>query len=75
MDHMRTFLRDHQTGLYYQQENQWTPERSCARDFRGVQEAVKLAVDSSLENVDAVLDFDDPRCDVVVPVLRSCAPA
>ncbi len=64
-------MRNRQNGLYYQRENQWTPERSRASDLGEPKWAIKLAVDSSLDDVDAVLDFDDPQCDIVLPITKS----
>ena len=65
---MKVFLRNTQTGWYYQGPSQWTPEQGAALDLRQVTRAVERIFEARLENVEILLCYDDPRYDLVLPV-------
>jgi hypothetical protein len=68
---MKVFLRNTQTGWYYQGPSQWTPEQAAAQDLRQVTRAVERIFEAHLENVEILLSYDDPRYDLVLPVPAS----
>jgi len=68
---MKVFLRNTQTGWYYQGPSQWTPEQGAALDLRQVTRAVEQIFEVHLENVEILLSYDDPRYDLVLPVPAS----
>ena len=68
---MKVFLRNTQTGWYYQGPSQWTPEQGAARDLGQVARAVEQIFEAHLENVEILLSYDDPRYDLVLPVPAS----
>ena len=68
---MKVFLRNTQTGWYYQGPSQWTPEQVAALDLRQVTRAVERIFEARLENVEILLCYDDPRYDLVLPVPAS----
>jgi len=65
---MKVFLRDTQTGWYYQGPSKWTPEQEAAEDLAQVARAVERIFEAHLENVEILLCYDDPRYDLVLPV-------
>lgn len=68
---MKVFLRNTQTGWYYQGPSQWTPEQGAALDLQQVTRAVERIFEARLENVEILLCYDDPRYDLVLPVPAS----
>jgi hypothetical protein len=65
---MKVFLRDTQTGWYYQEPSKWTPALAEALDLAQVARAVELIFEAHLENVEILLSYDDPRYDLILPV-------
>ncbi len=65
---MRVLLRQTQTKLFYNDRHQWTADARSAVDFCDVQRAIKIGRDAQLKGVEVVLAFDDPSCDLVLPL-------
>jgi hypothetical protein len=65
---MKVFLRNTQTGWFYQGPSGWTPDQDAAQDLAQVARAVELIFAAHLENVEILLCYDDPRYDLVLPV-------
>ncbi len=65
---VKVFLRNTQTGWYYQGPSQWTPEQGAALDLGQVARAVERIFEAHIENVEILLCYDDPRYDLVLPV-------
>jgi hypothetical protein len=65
---MKVFLRNTETGWFYQEPARWTPEQVEAQDIAQVARAVELIFAAHLENVEILLCYDDPRYDLVLPV-------
>jgi hypothetical protein len=65
---MKVFLRNTQTGWYYQGPAQWTPDQEAAQDLAQVARAVERIFETHLENVEILLCYDDPRYDLILPV-------
>ncbi len=65
---MKVFLRNTQTGWFYQGPSQWTPEQGAALDLGQVARAVERIFEAHIENVEILLSYDDPRYDLVLPV-------
>jgi hypothetical protein len=68
---MRVFLRNTQTGWFYQEPDGWTPEQNMARDVATVPRAVELIFATRLENVEILLCYDDPRYDLALSASAS----
>jgi hypothetical protein len=68
---MKVFLRNTQTGWFYQGPSQWTPEQGGALDLKQVARAVERIFEAHLENVEILLSYDEPRYDLVLPVPAS----
>ena len=65
---MKVFLRNTQTGWFYQGPSQWTPNQAAALNLEQVARAVSHIFEIHLENVEILLSYDDPRYDLVLPV-------
>jgi hypothetical protein len=65
---MKVFIRNTQTGLFYQGPSKWTPEQGAACDLRQVAQAVEQIFKAHLENVEILLSYDEPRYDLVLAV-------
>jgi hypothetical protein len=65
---MKVFIRNTQTGWYYQGPSKWTSDQGAASDLRQVARAVEQIFKAHLENVEILLSYDEPRYDLVLPV-------
>ena len=65
---MKVFVRDTQSGWFYQGPSQWTPEQKMALDLGQVVRAVEQIFEARLGNVEILLSYDEPRYDLVLPV-------
>jgi hypothetical protein len=65
---MKVLLRKTNDKLYYVGYNQWAADSKYARDFEEVEQAIQLHRDEELRGVEVVLSFDDPLCDLVLPI-------
>jgi len=68
---MKVFLRDTQTGWFYQGPSQWTSEQRAALDLGQVARAVERIFEAHLEKVEILLSYDEPQYDLVLPVPES----
>ena len=68
---MKVFIRDTQTGWYYQEPSKWTPDQEAAWDLGQVARAVERIFEAHLENVEILLSYDDPRYDLVLAVPKA----
>jgi len=68
---MKVFLRNTQTGWFYQGPTRWTAEQKAALDLQQVARAVEQIFEAHLENVEILLSYDEPRYDLVLPVPAS----
>jgi hypothetical protein len=69
---MKVLLRKTNNSPYYVGSNQWTTDSSQARDFGQVEDAIELHRDEHLTDVEVVLRYDDPICDLVLPLGSAC---
>ena len=65
---MSVFLRNRDTGLFFQSLDKWTTVRQRALRFASTAIAMKMVSDLRLQNMEIVLSFGDPAYDVMVPV-------
>lgn len=64
----KVFLRSRDKGQYYAGSNGWSGNTSVAHDFSTVESAVELARTQRLADMEVVLRYDDPACDLVLPL-------
>ena len=65
---MKVFIRNTQTGWFYQEPSKWTPEQDAACNLCQVARAVERIFEAHLENVEILLSYDEPRYDLILPV-------
>lgn len=65
---MKVFIRDTQTGWYFQEPSKWALGQEAAHDLAQVARAVELIFEAHLEHVEILLCYDDPRYDLILPV-------
>jgi hypothetical protein len=65
---MKVFIRNTQTGWYYQEPSKWTPEQESASNLGQVAKAVERIFEAHLDNVEILLSYDEPRYDLILPV-------
>jgi len=65
---MRTLLRNHRTGAYFEGISDWTTNLRDAFDFKMPERAIRFVKDAGLKAVDLVLAFDNPRYNIQLPV-------
>ena len=65
---MKVLLRNTATRLYYVGNGEWTPDSRQARGFEQVEEAVLCHRAERLTAMEVVLRYDDPQCDLVLPL-------
>jgi hypothetical protein len=68
---MKVYLRNTQTGWFYEGPSKWTPDQATALNLEQVARAVAHIFETHLENVEILLSYDDPRYDLVLPVPAS----
>ena len=64
----RVFLRNWETGQYYAGSNGWSETTSVAHHFETVESAIEFARTQKLADMEVVLHYDDPTCDLVLPL-------
>jgi hypothetical protein len=65
---MRILLRDAVSGLYFCEPDAWTPETEQAQTFRHSAEAMDHARQHGIERGEVILDFDESRFSVALPL-------
>lgn len=71
---MKVFLRNSKTSRYYVGNNQWTADSRYARDFEQVEQAIQCHQDAELTDVEVVLSYEDPLCNLVLPLQTPWSP-
>jgi hypothetical protein len=64
----RILLRNRETGEYYAGGAGWVGDRAAALTFERVETAFELAQNQKLADLEVVLKYEDPDCDLVLPV-------
>jgi hypothetical protein len=65
---LKVFLRNRDTGLFFQTLDKWTTARQRALHFKSSARAIKTVSDLRLQNMEIVLSFGNPAYDVMAPV-------
>jgi hypothetical protein len=64
----QAFLRNRETGQYYTASKGRSGNGSKAHDFKTVESAIEWARTQRFGDVEVVLHYDDPACDLVLPL-------
>jgi hypothetical protein len=65
---MRVLLLNPETGLYFQSGDDWTARSEEAHSFRHSAEAMQIAGEKGMRNLEVVLAFDTPQYEVKLPL-------
>ena len=68
---MRVVLKHAELGLYYAGHKHWVGNPDSALDLATIERATELSRDESFGEMDIVVTYDDPTCDLVLPLRRS----
>ncbi len=67
---MRVLLRHTGLGLYYAGRKHWAGNLDAALDLKTIERATELSREEDFRQMQVVVDYDDPPCQLVLP-LRS----
>ena len=67
---MRVLLRYAHIGLYYAGPKHWVGQASAAVDLQTIEHAAELSRDENFDQMEIVVGYDDPACELVLPVRR-----
>jgi CheY-like chemotaxis protein len=67
----RVLLRDRQSRRFYAGRAQWVDNKPHAIDFERIDLAEAVASAEHLHTVEIVLDYDDPGCELTLPIAFS----
>ena len=67
---MRVVLRHAEMGLYYAGHKHWVGDPDSALDLASIERATELSRDESFGVMDIVVTYDDPGCELVLPLRR-----
>jgi hypothetical protein len=65
---MKRFLKDGQSGLFFDGKGGWTADESAAVDFKDSSEAIRAFQKLGKEDIFLVLKFEDARFDIATPL-------
>ena len=69
MTHMRIFLQQKETGLYFRDINSWVQNASEAMDFVSSTTAIEFCASNRLSDLQIVLKWEEQQYDLVLPTL------
>lgn len=67
---MRVVLKHAEIGLYYVGRKHWVGNSDSALDLQTIERATELSHDESFEEMDIVVTYEDPDCELVLPLRR-----
>ena len=67
---MKVLLRHAGIGLYYAGSKHWVGNQEAATDLGTIERAIELSGDESFQEMEVFVTFDDPACDLVLPLRR-----
>ena len=63
-------LRRAGIGLYYAGRKHWLGNPDSALDLGSIERATELSREEAFEEMDIVVTYDDPVCELVLPLRR-----
>jgi hypothetical protein len=67
---MKVILRHAGIGLYYAGRKHWVGAPEAALDLKTIERAAEVSREEAFQNMEIYINYDDPRCDLVLPVAR-----
>jgi len=65
---MKVLLRNPSIGLYYAGRKHWVSRSDAAANLGTIERAFELSREESFEQMEILVDYDDPLCELVLPV-------
>ena len=65
---MKVLLRNSRIGLYYAGRKHWVGRAEAAADLGTIERAAELSREENFEEMDIVVEYDDPVCEQVLPL-------
>ena len=65
---MKVLLRNPAVGLYYAGRKHWVGKPEAAADLMTIERATELSGDENFDQMEILVNFDDPFCDLVLPL-------
>ena len=65
---MKVLLRNSSIGLYYAGRKHWVSRPEAAADLGTIERALELSREESFEQMEILVDYDEPLCELVLPV-------
>lgn len=65
---MNVLLRHSGIGLYYAGRKHWVRNPDAALHLESIERATELSVDESFSEMEIVVTYDDPECELVLPL-------
>jgi len=72
---MGVLLRNARIGLYYAGRKHWVGSPATAADLQTIERAAELSRDENFEQMEIVVGYEDPVCELVLPLRTKKAPA
>lgn len=70
---MRVVLRNAGIGLYYAGRKHWVGNPDSTLDLETIERATELSRDETFEEMEILVNYDDPACDLVLSLGRKRA--
>ena len=70
---MRVLLRNSKIDLYYAGRKHWVGKPEAAADLGTVERATELSLEENFEQMEILVDYGDPCCELVLPLKPSSA--
>ena len=65
---MSVLLRNARIGLYYAGRKHWVGNPDTAADLKTIERAAELSRDENFEQMEIVVGYEDPACELVLPL-------
>ena len=65
---MSVLLRNSRIGLYYAGRKHWVGNPDTAADLQTIEHATELSRDENFEQMEIVVGYEDPLCELVLPL-------
>ena len=65
---MKVLLRNSSIGLYYAGRKHWVSRPEAAADLGTIEHALELSRDESFDQMEILVDYNDPVCELVLPI-------
>jgi hypothetical protein len=65
---VKVLLRNSRIGLYYAGRKHWVGKAAAAADLMTIEHATEVSADENFDQMEILVDYDDPACELVLPL-------